>query len=166
MESKVNCGQELGTNLVKICKKLLNNQNLCKLLINTDLDPLNAKLHPDLENTIELFGSNVRVIPLVEPSDEKTTSKIIVIYEDGQIYEGNLKSEYLKVAIYVYVPFSEWLITGDNLRPHAIMSEIRKSLSGKRINGLGEINYEGFTIATLTDQVGSYKMEFSISAFN
>jgi hypothetical protein len=41
MESKVNYGQELGPNLIKIAKKLLANQDLCKLLVNTDLDPLN-----------------------------------------------------------------------------------------------------------------------------
>jgi hypothetical protein len=45
MESKVNYGQEIGPNLIKICKKLLANQNLCKLLINTDLDPINPELH-------------------------------------------------------------------------------------------------------------------------
>ena len=36
-ESTVNYGQELGVNLIKVAKKLMKNQELCKLLVNTDL---------------------------------------------------------------------------------------------------------------------------------
>lgn len=83
MESQINYGQELGQNLQKILKKLLKNQNLCKLLINTDLDPLNNILHPDIKNTDELLGKNIRYIPLVTTEDETSTSKIVVIFESG-----------------------------------------------------------------------------------
>ena len=41
MESTVKYGQEIGPNLIKIAKKLLQNENLLMLLENTDLDPLN-----------------------------------------------------------------------------------------------------------------------------
>ena len=46
------------------------------------------------------------------------------------------------------------------------MSEIRQSIQGKRINGLGEIIYNGFTLGNLTEQMGSYIMDFEINAFN
>lgn len=164
MESKVNYGQELGPNLIKICKKLLNNQNLCKLLINTDLDPINPELHEDIEDTNELFGKNVRVIPLVTTEDQTTTSKIVIIFESGTPTD-NQDIERLNMLIYVYSPFKEWQITGSQLRPFAIMSEIRRSLQDKRINGLGEISYKGFDIASLTDQMGCYLMRFNINAF-
>ena len=36
MESKVKYGQEIGIIQIKIAKKLLDNQDLCKLLVNTD----------------------------------------------------------------------------------------------------------------------------------
>lgn len=164
MESKVNYGQELGPNLIKICKKLLANQNLCKLLVNTDLDPINPKLHQDIEDTSELFGKNVRVIPLVTTEDQTTTSKLVIIFESGTPTD-NQDIERLNMLIYVYSPFKEWQITGEQLRPFAIMSEIRKSLQDKRINGLGEISYKGFDIASLTDQMGCYLMRFNINAF-
>ena len=164
MESKVNYGQEHGPNLKKIIKKLLKNQNLCKLLINTDLDPINPTLHPDIEETNELFGKNVRVIPLVTTEDQTTTSKLVVIFESG-VPTDNYDIEKLNVLIYVYCPFKEWQITGDQLRPFAIMAEVRRSLQDKRINGLGEISYKGFDIASLTDQMGCYLMRFHINAF-
>ena len=66
----------------------------------------------------------------------------------------------------IYCPFDEWLITGDTLRPFAIMAEIRKSLQDKRLNGLGEIKYLGFNVSTLTEEMGSYIMRFAINAFS
>lgn len=46
------------------------------------------------------------------------------------------------------------------------MSEIRKSIQDKRINGLGEIKYNGFSTSLLTEEMGAYVMDFSIYAFN
>ena len=167
MDSNVNCGQEFGPNLIKIAKKLLSNQNLCKLLINTDLDPLNSELHPDIENTMELFGKNIRVVPMVTPDDETTTSKIVLVYSGSFISEENFNYDHenIQLSAYIYVPYKEWQIAGNSLRPHAIMAEVRKSLQNKRINGLGEIRYEGFDLSTLTNQMGSYLLRFTIGAF-
>lgn len=166
MESKVNYGQELGPNLMKVVKKLLKNQNLCKLLINTDVDPINPELHQDIEDPIkEIYRArNIRTIPLVTTEDQTTTSKLVVIFESGTPTD-NADIEKLNMLIYVYSPFKEWEITGDQLRPFAIMSEVRRSLQDKRINGLGEISYKGFDIASLTDQMGCYLMRFTINAF-
>lgn len=166
MDSRVNYGQELGANLIKIAKKLLKNQNLCKLLVNTDLDPLNKDLHSDIDDPIrELFGKNIRIIPLVDPEEESTTSKVVVIFSNSEIL-NNYDNESITIEIFVYTPYNEWIITGDSIRPFAIMSEIRKSLQDKRINGLGEITYEGFNVATLTNQMSSYAMRFTINAFS
>ena len=46
------------------------------------------------------------------------------------------------------------------------MAEIRKSIQDKRLNGLGEIKYLGFNLASLTEEMGSYIMRFSINAFS
>lgn len=166
--SKVSYGQELGQNLIKISKKLLSNQDLVKLLINTDLDPINKKLHPDLtENELwECFGKNIRIVPLVTSEDETVTSKIVLVFSGSHITDINTCAESIQLLCYVYTPYKEWIITGEQLRPFAIMAEVRKSLQNKRINGLGEISYEGFDISSLTNQTGSYLMRFSINAFS
>ena len=162
--SKANYGQEMGLNLKKVVKTLLRNQDLCKLLINTDLDPTNPKLHPDLEDTSEVYRNNIRVIPLVTTEDQTSTSKLVIIFQSGTV-PTNYDTEKLSMLIFIYCPFVEWEITGDRLRPFAIMSEVRRSLQDKKINGLGEITYNGFSIHSLTDQMASYVMEFNINAF-
>lgn len=166
MESKVKYGQEIGVNLIKIAKKLLDNQDLCKLLVNTDLDPLNPNTHPNNIDGISLLHKNIRVVPLVTAEDQTTESKIVLLFDEGAVNRSNSDNENLSLLINIYCPFKEWSITGDTLRPFAIMSEIRKSIQDKRINGLGEIVYRGFNVSTLTEEMGSYMMRFAINAFS
>lgn len=166
MESKVKYGQEIGINLIKIAKKLLDNQDLCKLLVNTDLDPLNPNTHPNNIDGISLLHKNIRVVPLVTAEDQTTESKIVLLFDEGGVNRSNSDNENLSLLINIYCPFKEWSITGDTLRPFAIMSEIRKSIQDKRINGLGEIVYRGFNVSTLTEEMGSYMMRFAINAFS
>ena len=166
MESKVKYGQEIGVNLIKIAKKLLDNQDLCKLLVNTDLDPLNPNTHPNNIDGISLLHKNIRVVPLVTADDQTTESKIVLLFDGGEVNRSNSDNENLSLLINIYCPFKEWSITGDTLRPFAIMSEIRKSIQDKRINGLGEIVYRGFNVSTLTEEMGSYMMRFAINAFS
>lgn len=163
MESKVQYGQELGPNLIKIAKKLLNNQNLLKLLVNTDKDPLK---HPDIDNPLkEILNHYIKVVPLLLEEDMTTKSKIVIFFEEGSPSAANADHENVLLLINIYCPFKEWLITGDNLRPFAIMSEVRKSLQDKRLNGLGEITFNSFDLATLTEEMGCYSLRFNIHDF-
>lgn len=166
VESNVKYGQEHGRNMIKICKKLIKNQDLLKLLINTDKDPLNSRTHPDEIDGMSLLNKNIRMVPLLLIDDQRTTSKLVIIYDEGNISSLNPDNENMSLLINVYCPFEEWPIAGDDLRPFAIMAEIRKTLDGVRINGLGEIRYLGFSLSTLTEELGSYTMRFVINAFS
>lgn len=164
MDSIVKYGQEHGKNLIKISKKLLKNQNLIKLLINTDKTPLE---HPDESAPLDtILHKYIKVVPLLQDEDLTTKSKIVLIFEDGEISNSNVDNEIISLLISVYCPYKEWLIAGDDLRPFAIMSEIRKSIQDKRINGLGEIKFVDFDLATLTEEMGCYAMRFKIIEFS
>lgn len=164
MDSKVQYGQEHGPNLIKICKKLLKNQNLMKLLINTDKSPLS---HPDIQNPLqEIMNNYIKVVPLLLQEDLTTKSKIVLFFDSGIINRNNPDHENLSLLINIYCPFKEWLIDGDTIRPLAIMSEIRKSLQDKKLNGLGEITFDSFDLATLSEEMGCYSMKFIIHDFS
>lgn len=165
-KSLVKYGQELGPNLLKVAKKLCKNENLAMLLDNSDLDPLNRELHPNKINGVELLNKLIRIVPLVQADEQSTKSKLVILFTRGQINSTNSDNENIVLTIAIYCPFKEWLITGDTIRPFAIMSEVRKSLQDVRINGLGEIQYEGFDLSTLTEEMGAYIMRFEINAFS
>lgn len=166
MESSVKYGQEIGKNLMRVGKRLIENQTLLKLLINTGKDPLNEKVYPEKIDGLKLLNKNIKFVPLLTADEQKNTSKVVMFFEEGLVNGTNSDNENLTLLVNVYCPFSEWLITGDDLRPFAIMSEIRKSIQDRRINGLGEIRYVNFSINSLTEEMGCYSMRFAINAFS
>lgn len=163
MDSTVKYGQEHGPNLIKIAKKLLANQDLMKYLVNTDKNPL---AHPDIKDPLqEIFNKYIKVVPLLLDEDLTTKSKIVITFEEGEANITNPDHENIILLVNVFCPFKEWLIAGDTIRPFAIMSEVRKSLQDKRLNGLGEITYVSFDLATLTEEMGCYSLRFHIHDF-
>lgn len=166
MDAKAKYGQEMGKNLKRIAQKLIGNQELCCLLVNTDLDPLNKDTHPDTIDGLSLLNKNIRVVPYLDSSETDTQSKIVLVWNSGEVSTSNSSNERLSLQVGVYCPFKEWLITGDDLRPYAIMAEIRKTLQDRRINGLGEIRYESFNLNNLTEEASCYMMNFSINEFS
>jgi len=155
--------KELGSNLIKIAKRLLENQRLCKLLKNTDLDPF---IHDDFADTLPLLHQNVLVVPKVNEDENNTESKIAVVYTTGKVDSGNIEFKNLRISVFIYIPLTEWIINDENLRPFLIMSEIEQSLKNKRINGIGVMKYNGFDLNLLTNTMSCYKMEFDIDVFN
>jgi hypothetical protein len=52
----------------------------------------------------------------------------VLLFEEGEPNPQNSDNENLSFVVEVLCPFKEWNITGDDLRPFAIMAEVRKSL--------------------------------------
>ena len=152
---------EMGDNLMDIVKRLLTNQSLCKLLEYTDKNPLK---HPDFINTKELLHKRIRIVPKVEPQED-TKSTLVVMFVNGY-KNSNPEFKTLSLLVYVYCPFEEWQINDNQLRPFAIMSEVQESLDGKQVKGLGRLQLKEFSLDLITDEMGAYKMDFTLDAFN
>lgn len=165
MDSTVKYGQEIGPNMIKVGKRLIQNQELLMLLENTDLDPLNKTTHPNIIDGKTLLNKTIRYVPLLTSDEQNVKAKIVIVCDSGDI-TTNKDNELLSFKIYVYCPFEQWLIAGDTLRPFAIMSQIRQSIQDRRINGLGLITYEGFKLSLLTEENAAYVMRFTIDAFS
>ena len=61
---------------------------------------------------------------------------------------------------------TQWIIKNTNLRPFAIMGELEKSLKGKRVNGLGTIQGEGFKVGFFSDEMTCYQVDFLITTYD
>lgn len=153
---------EFGENLIEITKRLLANQNLCKLLIYADKNPLKKV---DIANTKDLLHKRIRILPKVDPQ-ETTESTVVLMFNNGFVNQHNSEFKTLNLLVYVYVPFEEWLINDAQLRPFAIMSEIQKSLDDKQVKGLGKLRLQEFSVDLLTDEMGAYRMNFTLDVFN
>ena len=158
-----NCA-EIGENAQKIINRLLNNQDLIKLLYYNDKDPLS---NPDLTKKQiknEVYNKLIKVIPRIGPT-EYANAMIAMIVSDGIPNENN-EFEDIIIQFEIFVPMTQWIIKDTNLRPFKIMGELQKSLVGKSINGLGKIHGGSFSFNYSTDETSCYKQIFRITTYD
>lgn len=158
-----NCA-EIGENLQKIVTRLMANDDLVNLLYYTDKDPLSQPHLSAEQKKEEVFEKLIKIIPNV-PDREDDKSVIAIRVVGGAKLSSNTEFQRLKISVEVFVPFSTWMFKNTNLRPFAILGEIQKSLEGKRINGLGEVQGGDFNLNFLTKEMSAYEQTFWITGY-
>ena len=159
-----NCS-DIGVNAQYIVKRLMANQNLLKLLYYTDKDPLS---HEDLTQEQiqnEIFEKLIKIVPRVGPK-ETANSVIVVRIARGRGLVINSEFKNVIISIETFVPMTQWIIKGTNLRPFAIMGEIQKSLNDKKIEGLGKLTGGDFDLNFLTEEISDYEQTFSLTSYD
>ena len=157
--------QDMGINLQKIVKRLNANQNLLKLLFYTDMDPLSKPDLAPVDISRHINEKLIKIVPRVGPYE---TSQSIVSLRIVQGITNTTNNEFqgYRMDIEVFVPLTNWFIKDQNLRPFAIMGEIKKSLCGKHIEGLGKISGGDFQINFQTEEMSCYEMNFWFDLYN
>ena len=161
--------QELGRNLQKVIRHLIENKQLVALLYYEDIDPLSHLTDENFPTFKEIYKNGddgiVRIIPIIGTKENEQSILTLRVMK-GLPSRGN--SEFLDIyfAIEIFISNKQWIIKGDNLRPYAIMGEIQKSLEGKIINGLGKISGSGFECNFFTEEISAFLMQFAITQYN
>jgi hypothetical protein len=165
MSTSVRNCNELGENLQKLVKRLAANQNLLKLLYYTSQDPLSQPDITDEQFQKEIFEKLIKIVPRVSGKDN---SKSIIVLRVSRGVKNPENTEFKDVTIMVeiFVPLSQWIMVGTNLRPFAILGEIEKSLANIKINGLGRLLSGGFELSFLTDEIGAYEQLYSLTSYD
>lgn len=159
-----NCS-DIGINAQYIIKRLMANQNLLKLLYYTDKDPLG---HEDLTQEQiqeEIFEKLIKIIPRVGPK-ETAHSIVVLRISRGRGLASNSEFKNVTISIETFVPMTQWIIKGTNLRPFAIMGEIQKSLNNKKIEGLGKLSGGDFDLNFLTEEISDYEQTFVLTSYD
>lgn len=155
--------KELGSFMQRIVKRLMNNQNLLKLLYYTDKDPLSQS---DISDDIirkEIYEKLIKVIPRIGPKE--TASSLIAIKIDRGKANKNDEFRDIHFMVDVFVPLTQWIIKDENLRPFAIMGEIQKSLQGAKVDGIGQIIGGDFELNFLTEEISCYTITFTVTSY-
>lgn len=159
-----NCA-DIGENLQKIISRLMDNQNLLKYLYYSDKDPLSNPDLTDEQIKKEIFEKIIKVTPRIG-SKETAQSLILVRCSQGSRLGVNSEFKLINFIVEIYVPDTQWLIKGQNLRPFAIMGEIQKSLDGKLINGLGKLTGGDFQYNFSSEEMTCYFQNFEVIAYD
>lgn len=165
MKNKIRNCKDIGVNLQRIMKRLMQNDNLVKLLYYTDKDPLSNKNLTEEQKESEIFEKLIKIVPRIGPKE--TASSIIALRViTGKKNQDNSEFKDVLISVEVFVPLTQWIIKGTNLRPFAILGEIEESLDGKMIEGLGKMSGGNFELNFLTEEISSYKQEFIITSYD
>ena len=165
MKNKIRNCKDIGVNLQRIMKRLIQNDNLVKLLYYTDKDPLSNENLTEEQKESEIFEKLIKIVPRIGPKE--TASSIIALrVVTGKKNQDNSEFKDVLISVEVFVPLTQWIIKGTNLRPFAILGEIEESLDGKMIEGLGKMSGGDFELNFLTEEISSYKQEFIITSYD
>lgn len=165
MKNRIRNCKDIGVNLQRIMKRLMQNDNLVKLLYYTDKDPLSNENLTEEQKESEIFEKLIKIVPRIGPKE--TASSIIALRViTGKKNQDNSEFKDVLISVEVFVPLTQWIIKGTNLRPFAILGEIEESLDGKMIEGLGKMSGGNFELNFLTEEISSYKQEFIITSYD
>lgn len=158
-----NC-KDIGENMQRVARRLLANDNLCKLLYYTDHDPLSQPNLTEKQKEEEIFNKLLRMVPRLRPVE--TANSIVGIFaSEGQRISSNTEFKIVTIEAEIYVPVTQWLIKGTNLRPYAIMGEIQESLDGKIINGLGKLEGGDFKYNFGSDEMTDFLQVYALTSY-
>lgn len=158
-----NC-RDIGENMQKIIRRLMANDDLCKLLYYTDSDPLS---HPNLTDEQKekfLFNKLLKIVPRLDPIEYSNAVVSVVARKSAGIAE-NTEFKTVVFTVEVFVPITQWLIKGTNLRPYAILGEIQESLDNKTINGLGKMKGGDFDFNFGSDEMTDFEQTFVLVSY-
>lgn len=135
--SFLNCSNDINI----IAKRLLKNQELCKLLYYTDDDCLSPdrRIVSDAEKA-KMLHKNIKVIPYL-PKDTDMLNYIVIQFDN--FTSDPIKQEYISnyVVIDVICHIDNWLLDDGRLRPYLIMNHIDEFMRGSKLSGLGATEF-------------------------
>lgn len=159
-----NC-RDIGENLKYVVRRLMANDELCNLLYYTDKDPLSQEPLTEEQKEKFLFNKLIRLVPRLKPTDD-AKSVITVLCDRARRMDMNGEFKLIVFHIEVFVPVTQWMIKGDNMRPYAILGQIQESLDGKRINGLGKMTGGEFDFNYVSDEITNFKAAYQIISYD
>lgn len=155
----------VGDNLFLISNKLIENQDVCKLLYYTTKTPLSE---PSLteDQRVGLLNKNILIVPEVPENDNVKGSYIIVLYDNFVINGRNSEFKEAEILFLVVCPPEDWIVNEGSLRPFLIMNQIDEMFNGQKLADIGTLHFMQAERFVLTPQLTGYAMTYSTYEFN
>ena len=155
----------MGDDIFKIVNKILNNQNLLKLVKYTDNDPL---AHEDIpqDEIDKMLHKDILITPKIPDEDDDKNCYIIVLLDNYVVDAENKDFKVATVRFDVLCPMDRWVINGKSLRPYLIMNEIDKEFNEKKLAGIGNLSFNSAERLVVSAYLAGYSLKYGHSEFN
>lgn len=152
--------KELNDNVTQVLLKLLESQNLCKLLYYNSIDPLSE---PDID-PYSLLMKKIFPIPKIPGVEEAESSYLTVVFDSFRLGDNKgVKDGKLLLTAFVHEKL--WFINGQ-LRPISIMHEIDKLFNNQRIIGIKKLQFESGRFVAPNEKYSGYQVTYKIVSGN
>ena len=166
MSSNIRNFKAVGDNLFIIAQKILEDDDICKLLYYTDNNPLSLEHSMTEEQKYGLLHKNVLLVPKVPENDDIKGSYILILYDGFNINLSNSEFKDADLLFIVVCPPENWIINDSSLRPFLIMSRIDELFGNKKIANIGKIQFVKADRFVLNSQLTGYGLTYSTYEFN
>jgi hypothetical protein len=150
---------ELNKNINNVLFKLIESQNLCKLLLYPTNDALSQ---PDISDTSSLLFERIYPLPKIPDPVSETGSFLTVLFDSFQL-GNNVGTKQGLLTFVVIVHIDSWRMEGTGmLRPFAIMNEIDKLFNQERVIGVKKIDINDGRLIKMNDKFWGYELNYRI----
>jgi hypothetical protein len=133
-----------------IVDHILKNDRLKKMLYYTSRDCLDKpKLTED--ETYELFGKNIKIIPKLYV-DGSVLTYLIISFDNFTKNGTNPEFRDNVIEFDIICHFDQWHMKDFELRPYKIAAELDSMFNDKRLTGIGKLEFIGANRIILTDE--------------
>lgn len=142
-----------------IVEQILKNDNLKRMLYYTSKDCLNKPALTE-DQTIELFGKNIKLIPKLEV-DRSVLTYMIISFDNFSTNVNNPQFRDSTIAFDIICHFNQWQLKDFQLRPYRIAAELDSMFANKRLTGIGTLQFLGADYLPIDDEFAGISVMYS-----
>ena len=143
-----------------ITNMMLKNERLKRLLYYTTPDALDKANITD-EQTYELFGNNIRIVPKM-PIDKSVENYIIITFDNFITNSSNPEFRDHVISFDILCHYDQWHLKDFQLRPYKIAAEIDSMLDKKHLTGIGKVQFLGANQMLVNDEIGGLNLMYAV----
>lgn len=152
----------IGSQLDLVTKKILNNDNLVRLIRRPVRDALDLEVTQ--EDRLSLIKDYyITLVPLI-PKEEEVKSYLIISFDDFTPIEATHKGMDYMMTIDVLCHKELWMMDGLCPRPYLIMDELKKEFHMAKLDTWGPAVFMGASNLLMNDNYMGFTMMFAMSA--
>ena len=144
-----------------ITNKFFKNERLKKLLFYTTKNALNENNISE-EQTYELFGKNIKIVPKLQ-IDGEVLNYIIISFDNFTPNAENPEFRDNIISFDIICHFDQWQLQGFQLRPYKIAGEIDSMFNNKHLTGIGTLQFLGANQLILNDEFAGFSLMYQAS---
>lgn len=147
---------------MKVLNKLIENQNLCKLLQYNDTSPLSGS---NINDTSKLLFNKIYPFPFTPEVDSEASSIINVLFDNFELNKSNSDFKNNQLVLIVICHNDLWKIDG-MLRPFAILNELDNLFNLKNGYGIGKNQFGRGNLFWANEKYSGYRVTYELCDFN